>query len=552
MSARAGAQPTAAQFKLWLAYYSQGDLRADYNYDGVLTPLDFSAFLQNYDNPPGQTSGWTQLSPSSDSRVYYVSSSQGNDSWSGLSASRPLRTIAAAYDKLRDGKPDWIKLRSGDYFFEALPSWKKSGRSKAEPMVLTNYGSSFRRPRIYTGSTRAMRATGAKPVEHLCFVGLEFTPHERTRNDSPGGIQFIGPHKDILIEDCQIRGYSDNLLFQGDENGRGSDFRVRRSQILDSWAVTQHSQGIYASQIDGLLLEENIFDHNGWKEGIAGAEPTIFNHNIYVQVGVTGLNVRGNIISNASSHGIQARSGGQIIGNLFYRNAISLLLGQEGAPVTGTIAENVILAGKDIAPDLRRGMGIHLQNLSSATIRDNLILRNETDTGLSEAIAFIGDGRNQIRNVVIERNTIYNWLNNVMIENENIRNITFRNNVVYDSQNERPAVRHRFSSTLDDITATGNTYKITGTNRWFRVQNTYYTLNQWLNVAEESNPVGFGNRHFFDDNRTMTRYAQTLLLPPNPTYVINAARGQNRDIWDEAYSGPKMVDFFRQGYKLVN
>src|SRR5690606_36580387 len=58
--------------------------------------------------------GWTILTPCADSRVVYVSSSQGNDAFDGLSEATPKRTIAAGYALLRDGYPDWLLLKSGD------------------------------------------------------------------------------------------------------------------------------------------------------------------------------------------------------------------------------------------------------------------------------------------------------------------------------------------------------------------------------------------------------------------------------------------------------
>jgi len=551
LSFGAQAQPTLQQFKAWLICYGNNDICADYNYDGVLTPRDFSAFLTNYDTPPG-TDGWTQLAPSAESVVIYVSSAMGNDSNDGRSVGRPVKTIARAYALIRDGKPDWVRLRRGDTFFESLPNWKKSGMSKAKPMVITTYGTTNARAKIYTGSSKGMRATGPEMRKHLRFVGLEFRPQTRTRNDAPGGIEFICPHRDILIEDCLIAGYANNLQFQGTPDGRGSDVRIRRSVIIDSWAVSQHSQGLYATRVDGLLIEECVFDRNGWNPSVSGADPTIFNHNIYIQTSCSKLNVRDNIISEASSHGVQARPGGNITGNLFYRNSISLLLGNEEMQTSGIIQGNVILEGKDISPNLRRGMGIHIQNTDRAKIRHNLILRNGTDTGLSEAIAIIGDANKPVSNLMVEHNTIYNWLNNVMIENQGIDNMTFRYNVVYDSANERPAIRHINESTLDNIVAYNNTYHIGGTSRWFRARNTYYTLPQWLAVSTETSPISINGRSFTDSSRTMTRYAQYQLLPPNASLVMNRARAQNRLNWDAAYTAKEMVSFFKTGYTLEN
>ncbi len=554
LNAGAMAQPTAPQFKLWLSYYANNDLRADYNYDGQISPADFPAFLVNYNNPPGggDDNGWTELNPGSNSRVIYVSSSQGNDSYDGQSTTRPVKTIARAYDLIRDGQPDWIRLRRGDTFFESLPNWKKSGKSYAEPMVLSTYGENSARPKILTGNTRGMRATGPESRRHLRFVGFEMRPHTRTRDEAPGGIEFICHHEDILIEDCLIGGFADNLQFQGDDTLRASNIRVRRNVIIDSWAVGQHSQGLYAARVDNMFIEQNIFDHNGWKEGVEGADPTIFNHNIYIQSSCSGIQVLDNIISNASSHGVQMRPGGVVVGNFFYRNAINVLLGNEDFETTGAVNSNVIMEGKDIGPGLPRGMGIHIQYTNSAKVRDNVILRNGTESGQSEAIAIIGDSNKLIKNLLVERNTIYNWFNNIVIENEGIRDAVFQNNVVYDNQNGSPAIRHWFTSTVDEVVGVNNTYYIGGTNSWFRLRNNYYSLSQWLNVGIENNPQSINGRQFFDDSRTLARYAQNLLLTANPQLVLNRARAQSRPIWDDNYTATSINTYFREGYKLVD
>lgn len=548
-TAAAAAQPTAQQFHQWLTWYTHNDPRADFNLNGGLDSGDFNSFLK-YHAEPEPRYGWTPIRPSPDSLIVYVSSSEGNDANDGRSQSRPVKTILRAYEIVRENKPDWVCLKRGDTFFETLPNWKKSGRSEAEPMIITAYGTSTARPKLMTGNERGLRATGPEIREHLYIIGLEFQPHTRGRGDAPGGLEFICDFNNILIEDCKITGYADNLQFQAPEGEVGENVRVRRSVIADSWAVGQHSQGLYAARVDGILLEGNVFDHNGWNTAVSGADPTIFNHNIYIQTNCENLTVRQNIISNASSHGLQARPGGNIIGNLFYRNSISILFGNEDVYTTGVIDGNVILEGKDISPDLERGMGIHVQKTDQAKIRNNVILRNGSETGLSEAIAIIGGSGQRTKNLTIEDNTIYNWRNNFVIENEAITNIIFRDNVVYDSNDESPAVRHWFDSTVDKVTATGNTYYIAGTNSWFRKQNTYYNLSQWMNVANETNPVGIGGRTFVDSTRTMEKYAQTLFLPANAQYVIMRARSQNRSNWDDAYSATGMVSFFKQGYQL--
>ena len=79
--------------------------------------------------------------------------------------------------------------------------------------------------------------------------------------------------------------------------------------------------------VDGILLEGNVFNHNGWNPDVSGAVPTIFNHNIYLTFTNDNITVRGNTIANAGSHGLQARSGGNIENNLFLNDPIGMSFG---------------------------------------------------------------------------------------------------------------------------------------------------------------------------------------------------------------------------------
>src|SRR5690606_32346154 len=58
--------------------------------------------------------GWSELTPSNDSRLIYVSSSEGDDENDGMSSDTPIHSITKASTLVRDGYPDWILLKRGD------------------------------------------------------------------------------------------------------------------------------------------------------------------------------------------------------------------------------------------------------------------------------------------------------------------------------------------------------------------------------------------------------------------------------------------------------
>jgi hypothetical protein len=361
--------------------------------------------------------GFTQMNASADTRKIYVSSS-GSDQNDGFSEAKPLKTPAAGLQKLRDGHPDWLLFKRGDSFEGGLDTWRLSGRSASEPMVVSGYGDGAR-PLFRTGKGEAIDAVqsggAGERHDHVWFIGLAFYANARDpadpafdKNlDSAEGIHWRTGTKDLLIEDCVLRFFGLAVTFQDSDNLGMSGIRLRRNQFLDSYNLESggHSQGIYMAGTHGVLIEENLFDHNGWNDQVPGAEPTIFNHNLYVDNGNTDVVLRNNIFLRASSHGAQLRPGGIANGNLFAYNAIGLLVGGGTAPeaggVTGEVIDNVVLHGTDIGPMVKE-YGIDLDNIRTLTVRNNVIANARSpkgNTGLTP----------EMKGVTYSHNTIYNW-----------------------------------------------------------------------------------------------------------------------------------------------
>src|SRR5215208_1350183 len=64
--------------------------------------------------------GWTEVTPSSDTRTIYVSNSTGSNDNDGLSPDTAVQTVAKGASLLRDGMPDWLLLKRGDSWQESL------------------------------------------------------------------------------------------------------------------------------------------------------------------------------------------------------------------------------------------------------------------------------------------------------------------------------------------------------------------------------------------------------------------------------------------------
>jgi hypothetical protein len=357
--------------------------------------------------------GWTDITPSADTRIVYVSSSLGDDASDGLAEDRPKRTIAAAKALLRHQRPDWLLLRRGDVWQEAIGWWRTSGRSADEPQLVGAWGDDLRRPLLLTGNENGIHTFDGIPspatIDHVAIVGLAFFPDTyRGMAQRPAGVRWHQPATGLLIEDCRFDGYHTNVLLEA-VGGRHADLAVRRSVLVDSFTLNDSNpQGLYAYAIDGLVLEGNLFDHNGWREDFLGADATLFRHNVYVQTGNTDVEVTGNVFANSASHGIQMRSGGVARDNLFVRCSLALLVrgAAEPVPQRTEVTHNVILDGKDIAPGLERGFGISLRGV--AGVVEGNVVANNVRGSFPIAIEVVGEGQ-LVSDVTVVDNVVSDW-----------------------------------------------------------------------------------------------------------------------------------------------
>ncbi|WLT30367.1 chitobiase/beta-hexosaminidase C-terminal domain-containing protein [Geothrix sp. PMB-07] len=334
----------------------------------------------------GGNAGWTSVQPSADSRMIYVSASGGSDGNDGLHENTPLKSLVAAKAKLRDGYPDWLLLKKGDTWNEGIGQWLWSGRSAAEPMVVSSYGSGARPVMITNGGQDGIYAFGGGPshnqvMSHVCFIGLDLYRSERDPdslafNASPGDTQAVNwleGSVNLLFEDCRFR--FAQVTFQRDAAAAYplKNVRLRRCHFLDTYG--DHAQGTYIQGVDDLLIEGCITDHTGWNTSpkVHDGQPSMFNQSLYIQeTRATGAIVRDNIVLRPACGGIQLRPGGVVEDNLVVRAPIAIL-----CAFGGTVLNNVVLQGTDLSPDSEghRGWGIDV-NFDDPTSTSVLCSRN--------------------------------------------------------------------------------------------------------------------------------------------------------------------------------
>jgi len=527
--------------------------------------------------------GWTVLKPSADSRIVYVSNSQGNDSNDGLSPARALKSIALGFAKLRDGYPDHLLLRRGDVWVEEsiglISAGKpRNGRSAAEPLVIGAYGDAPERPLLKLGDAGyGLRVASAPAVRNIAVVGIAFYDHKgdpnspefvKDRNKGGAGISWLAPGENVLIEDCSF-----DYLTAGSIMGRApqnnvpgaslKNVQVRRCVAAHAWTSTGHCQGFFFADVDGLLLEENVLDANGycWE---TGDEPTWFNHNVYITITCDRVVARGNIVARGSSTGIYCRTNGVLEDNLCLDNTPSLNLGRinkfRPGGVTGRIAGNVVIGMEPRVTQKRtlRGAAIEVGNVnaSGAVVENNIVIGAFGAPG-AFTIAPLGVG---VHNVLFRNNVVYNWTAGVSwvgvggetLAKQNLSGIVFSDNlfqVQAPDASRTPLIRSRDTDDAAGLAFNANVY-------WYEPAGTQpvvlkdrsLSLEAW---AARGRDERVAKVRFADPTRDVTAYQRTLGREPTLDAFLAEARRQSRANWRPEYTARAVIAYVREGFRPV-
>jgi hypothetical protein len=453
----------------------------------------------------------------------------------------------------------------------------KSGRAANERSLISAYGSGAARPLIRTGTKQGLRFW--KDVQFAATVGVRFKAHERDP-DSPDFVGFANvespagfyvwaedptPTRTVLIEDCAFDFYSNNIA-QGPASPR--DVIVRRNIITNNYSASSHSQGMYTHGAS-VLLEENLFDHNGWyKQSYvqlndqAEGQATFFNHNTYF-TNTDKTIFRRNLFLRASS-----------IGNKFTANpeggtdqvmAKDVLLddnfyveGEIGVSAGGNtdngdghrfqnfiIVNNVLMAIGRARPTNRSlGWGIDVNDWDGGKVAQNVFSHiGDAQVKNIYAINLIGHSKN----VEIADNVMYQ----LDSSNAALRVDGDPKSLITVSANELQfqGTQMRFADT--DYTVAGtfskNTYYTDATASPFTINGSNMDFSAWQAALGDTG-AQVQQLSYVDPNRTIESYASSLGLAMTLEAFIAEAKLQSKQSWRPELTASAVNAYVRAGF----
>jgi hypothetical protein len=583
------------------------EIRLQRRADGRLYTADFVAppvvtpGIHPFTGLPLTPDGWTDLDAMilsegyADARIVYVSSSSGNNQSGSVYTQEDViglggtptnpqavvnafATIEAARAHLRYGFPDVLLLKRGDFWYENLETGlsRQSGRSNTERKIYAAYGASGPLPNV-RGIITAGSGSGGAPAtaDHIIVAHIDnYHPQndpaqpEFTGTKVSTGVANLRPGSNILLEGLRLRfsGISYSVSVAGT---RIYGLAIRRNVISESYPQTGHAQGLYTHLVDGLLIEENILDHNGWidRDGYYRG-PTQHNHNVYLSAYNWNVVAKGNSISRASSHAFQGRPGALLTNNLAFLNPLNPYIGSSG----GEHSYNVVLDSRIQPADAGSGRGILDQSSGIALVYRNIVAHK--DVGGTSPFAFYALTMGAIesdpnnsggtekyagpKNAVYRENVLYKWRGigfywNLQGELPNfapVESVTFVDNKIVSHPSNTsvdPLVRTQSVLSVNDyLSFSGNQYEsaLASPFNWFGSSMNH---SQWVSASGETGSV-FGAISFPDPERDITSYMTSIGETGGPLEFISRSLQMNRWNWDSRFTAPVVNSYIRAGF----
>ncbi|MBK9271362.1 MAG: right-handed parallel beta-helix repeat-containing protein [Saprospiraceae bacterium] len=457
---------------------------------------------------------WISFSYKADCIHYYISSSLGNDGWSGRlpvpNASRtdgPKSSVQAFQQLINNtaGAGDSVWLRKGDSWTST--SGFVTNHAHGNPQVnlfIGAYGTG-NLPILYfdgQGNVFTIRGFDDQPSSYLHIKDLEI--NTRATNNRPTGI-WVGegwypnkPHH-IILDGLHVKNCSNGMILYD------RDIIVQNC-VLSNNGNNNTGQGIFCSARN-VVFRNNVLDNNG--------SGSVFVHSMYISQ-TDSITIEGNEIKNADD-GLKLRTTNHLIvrNNIIHDTRIHTI--HLGGDEAGGL-RNAIIEGNWVynAP---QGLRIASESGNQTQLTENVIVRNN----IFPAMIHISNN-GPVKDIFIYNNLLHSGgsLPTLFLcQAVNPINLQVRNNIFYKTtaSNNHSLLLFNSASGFNGIALDHNLYHFpVGSENIITLGNTSFkTLSHFKNQYPNMEIHGQqGDPHFVNPGTDFR---------PSPTSLLAIDRG---------------------------
>jgi hypothetical protein len=344
--------------------------------------------------------------------VFYVSSSLGDDSWSGsmpepnmASTDGPKATLDGARSLLNGAAPGThVLLRRGDTW--NVTSTTEIGAATgtdADPILLGAYGMGSQPSIVATGDNTTIvvrgnsggtsqyfriddiRLTSTTPSDSqvAIYTGESFHPEvphhltfsKLTIEDNGAGMTLYG--NDHLVHGSRIANNNEGMGIYASGDSLSFQYNEFENNGLPPPDVFVHS--LYLSNCNGLLFEHNVVHSATDGVKVRRTSNAVIRYNTFHDMEALGIHLGGDSEGGANNNRIES--------NVFYNNSSGIVIKSESGvqvvPLDGlVIANNILYAGTEGFVDYGTHITLTDVPAQNVSIVNNLVYAADGDNGI--------------------------------------------------------------------------------------------------------------------------------------------------------------------------
>lgn len=483
----------------------------------------------------------TQRWPLNEGRVFYVSSSQGNDANPG-SKQKPLCTIGKAMTFFRNARTGFrVRLLHTDVFHEGIGIRDLITCTLDDPFIIEPY--------TLDGTPPTSRPVISEEFHMFnpWSCGVVIRGLEVTKVVLPAGFD-VGGGMDVIYDDCVLKA------------GLGlSGFNLRNTVLR--CIMKYGAQNALVAGTD-LLLSQCVAYRGGYGDGSPGrpaGSRNIFEHNYYIHDHSLPTVVWANFIYQGGGNGIQMRHGGIVADSVLWRNAIQAFVAGYG----GGFLRNVMDKAEDISPKEPRGLNMDLISTSETLVLHSAFNIVVNPVGRQpKAMGIIQSGKGYMPD---------GGGSEQVCARVYVRNNTFRNAGAWDINSSSKESCYRLVVQERNLQSAGPTKMLSGSgpggppyadsdwSQWYHSDYNVLSSDQknaglanWRKATKsEEHSLTDVVPQFLNPEACPDGYAQSLKLKDEEAFM---QRLTNRPpgVWDETYQAETVYDYYRQAFTPTN